>query len=237
VTETLPTILLTRPAAQSAELAGRLRARVGPEIPILVSPILEIAPVPFTLTVAPRFVILTSAHAAASAGPAGLAGLPAWCVGDRTAEAAAEAGLLPRSAGGDAGALLALLMAECPEGPGLYLRGRHAASDIEKDLTSAGIETRSVIAYDQFPRPLTPEARAVLDRTAPVVLPLFSPRSARLLAAEVRGATAPLHLIAISANAAAAWEGSFASVSIAAAPDGPSMEDAVVERLRARSAC
>jgi uroporphyrinogen-III synthase len=237
VTETLPTILLTRPAAQSEEAARRLRARLGREIPILVSPILDIVPVPFALTFVPRFVILTSAHAAVFAGRAGLAGLPAWCVGDRTAEAAAEAGLLPRSAAGDAGALLALLMSARPEGPGVYLRGNHAASDIAKDLISAGIDTHSVIAYDQLPRPLSPEARAALDGTSPVLLPVYSPRSARLLAAEIRSAKAPLHLITISANAAAAWKESAASVSIAATPDGPAMEDAVVAEARARSAC
>jgi uroporphyrinogen-III synthase len=235
VTETRPTILLTRPEAQSRDLAARLRAQI--DVPILVSPILEIAPVPFTLPVTPRFLILTSAHAAEAARAAGLSGLPAFCVGDRTAEAAAAAGLLPRSAAGDAGALLAILKEAAPEGPGLYLRGRHAASDLDSELGLAGIDTHAVIAYDQIPRPLSPEARAVLRGTAPVILPVFSPRSARLLAAEAQGATAPLDLIPISANAAAAWKGRSASLTIAAAPDGPAMEHAIVARARARLAC
>jgi uroporphyrinogen-III synthase len=235
VTETRPTILLTRPEAQSRELATRLKAQI--DVPILVSPILEIVPVSFTLPVTPRFLILTSAHAAEGARSAGLSGLPAFCVGDRTAEAAAAAGLLPRSAGGDADALLALLKDAQPDGPGLYLRGRHAASDLEKDLAQAGIDTHSVVAYDQLPRPLSPEARAALHGTVPVILPVFSPRSARLLAAEAEGATAPLDLIPISANAAAAWNGRPASITIAAAPDGPSMEHAIVARARARLAC
>jgi uroporphyrinogen-III synthase len=230
-----PTILLTRPEAQSRDLAARLRTQI--DVPILVSPILEIAPVHFTLPVTPRFLILTSAHAAEAAQAAGLTGLPAFCVGDRTAEAAAAVGLLPRSASGDAGALLGLLKDAAPEGPGLYLRGRHAASDIEPDLVQAGIDTHSVIAYDQLPRPLTPEARAALHGAAPVILPLFSPRSARLLASEAEGATAPLDLIPISANAAAAWKGRAASITVAAAPDGPSMEHAIVARARARLAC
>jgi uroporphyrinogen-III synthase len=235
VTDTRPIILLTRPEAQSRDLAARLRAQI--DVPILVSPILEIAPVTFTLPITPRFLILTSVHAAEAARAAGLSGLPAFCVGDRTAEAAAEAGLLPRSAAGDAGALLALLKDARPDGPGLYLRGRHAASDLEKDLDQAGLDTHSVIAYDQLPRPLSPEARAALCGTAPVILPVFSPRSARLLAAEAQGATAPLDLIPISANAAAAWKGEPASITIAATPDGPSMEHAIVARARARLAC
>jgi uroporphyrinogen-III synthase len=158
-------------------------------------------------------------------------------VGDRTAEAAAAAGLLPRSAAGDADTLLALLTEAAPEGPGLYLRGRHAASDLEAELSQAGIDTHSVIAYDQLPRPLTHEARAALHGSTPVILPVFSPRSARLLAAEAEGATAPLDLIPISANAAAAWKGRSASITVADAPDGPSMEHAIVTRARARLAC
>jgi uroporphyrinogen-III synthase len=235
VTETRPIILLTRPQAQSQDLAARLRERIN--VPILVSPILDIAPVPFTLTVTPRYLILTSAHAAEAARAAGLTGLPAFCVGDRTAEAAAQAGLFPRSAGGDAGALLALLEDAAPEGPGLYLRGRHAASELATQLTQAGLDTYSVIAYDQLPRPLSPTARSALRGTAPVILPVFSPRSAQLLATEAEGATAPLDLIPISANAAAAWKGGFASLTIAAAPDGPAMEHAIVARARARLAC
>jgi uroporphyrinogen-III synthase len=235
VTDTRPIILLTRPEAQSRDLAARLRSQI--DVPILISPILEIAPIPFTLPVAPRFLILTSAHAADAARAAGLSGLPAFCVGDRTAEAAAAAGLIPRSASGDAGALLGLLKDAAPEGPGLYLRGRHAASDLEPELAQAGIDTHSVIAYDQLPRPLNLEARAALHGTAPVILPVFSPRSARLLAAEAKDSTAPLDLIPISANAAAAWKGGAASITVAAAADGPSMEHAIVTRARARLAC
>jgi uroporphyrinogen-III synthase len=237
VTATLPTILLTRPEAQSRDFAAALRARVGPDVPIVISPILEIVPVPFALPVSPRFLVLTSVHAAEAARSAGLTNLPAFCVGDRTAEAARSAGLLPRSAAGDASALLDLLKAERPAGAGLYLRGRHAASDIAADLASAGIDTHSIVAYDQAARPLSATARAALHAAAPVILPVFSPRSSRLLAAETAGATAPLDLIAISVAAAAPWEGRPVFRAIATAPDAAAMEDAVAERLSARSAC
>ena len=39
-----------------------------------------------------------------------------------------------------------------------------------------------MIVYDQQAVPLTNEAGALLAGTAPVILPLFSPRSARLVA-------------------------------------------------------
>ena len=236
MTDTLPTLLLTRPEAQSRDLARRLRARIPATVPIVVSPILEIAAVEFDLPLAPGFLILTSVHGAeAVGGVAALSGLTAWCVGDRTAEAARAAGLAAVSAGGTAEDLLALLDRERPQGTGLHLRGRHVAADVAEALTSAGTDTESVVVYDQIARPLSPEALACLDRPAPVILPVYSPRSARLLAAATDGARAARDIVAISRQAAAAWPGPVAS--IAAAPDGLSMEDAIVACVLSRVAC
>jgi uroporphyrinogen-III synthase len=167
----------------------------------------------------------------------GLAGLPAYCVGDRTAEAARAAGLVPVSAGGDAADLLDLLLRHRPEGPGLHLRGRHVAADLDGALTSAGIDTHSVIAYDQTPRPLSPEALACLAWPGRVVLPVYSPRSARILAAETTGATARREVVAISAQVAGAWPDPAEVVAVAAAPDGAAMEAAILARLSAPTAC
>jgi uroporphyrinogen-III synthase len=94
-----------------------------------------------------------------------------------------------------------------------------------------------VVAYDQIARPLSAPARAALDAGAPIILPVFSPRSSRLLAHEAAQAQAPLDLIAISAAAAAPWKDRPVSIAIAAAPDSAAMEEAVAERVFARSAC
>lgn len=231
-----PTVLLTRPEAQSRAVAERLRARIPDVTPIVVSPILDIVPVPFDLPVQPAFVILTSVHGAeAAGGVAALSGLSAWCVGDRTAEAARAAGLSAVSAGGSANDLLARLARDRPRGPGLHLRGRHAAVDVADALTSAGTDTHSVVAYDQVARPLSPEALACLDRPGHVVLPVYSPRSARLLAAATDGASAARDVVAISRQAAAAWPGPTAA--IAAAPEASAMEDAIVACILSRATC
>jgi uroporphyrinogen-III synthase len=237
VTATPPTLLLTRPEAQSRDLAGRLRARIQVDVPIVVSPILEIVPVQFDLPVDPAFLVLTSVHGAeAVAGrKAALAGLPAWCVGDRTAEAARAAGLSAISAGGTVEDLLALLLRERPKGPGVYLRGGHVAANLADALRTAGIDTHDVVVYDQAARSLSSEALASLARPRPVILPVYSPRSARLLAAATDGAAAVLEIVALSPQVAEAWPGPVTTVS--AAPDGPTMEDAIVARLRACAAC
>lgn len=218
------TILLTRPAPQSGAFAALLRPRIAPAIPILVAPILEIVPLPVPpLARRPRFVVLTSVHAAAA-----LAALPevrelaAYCVGDSTAAAARAAGAQAISAGGDAAALRQLLERERPEGPGLHLRGRHVAADFA-DL--AGID--SVAVYDQVARPLDAGALAALDGAARVILPVFSPRSARLLGAACAGRRAPRAVVAISTRAAAAWPEPAEIAAVAAVPEAEAMADAV----------
>ena len=235
MTATPPTLLLTRPEGQSRELAERLRGRIDPGVPVVISPILEIVPVPFDLPADPAFLILTSVHGAEAADIASLSGLTAWCVGDRTAEAARASGLRAVSAGGTAQDLLALLRRERPVGTGVYLRGRHAATDLANALNSAGTDTHEVIVYDQVARPLSPEARARLGAPGTVVLPVYSPRSARLLAAATEGAVARCEAVAISRQTADVWPRGAAAV--AAAPDGAAMEDAIIARLRACTAC
>ena len=237
MTDTPPTILLTRPEAQSRELAGRLLARLK-DVAVVVSPILEIVPVPFDVPDAPAFVVLTSAHAAQAAGQvASLSGLPAYCVGDRTAEAAAAAGFAARSAAGSAKDLARLIAMARPEGRGLYVRGRHVASDLPEMLNSAGIETHSVVAYDQEERRLSDEARSLLARPSPLLLPVYSPRSSALLASACADAAAQIDVVAISRAAADPWRGTGAIITLSASPDGASMEDAIVERMRSRAAC
>ena len=89
---------------------------------------------------------------------------------------------------------------------------------------AAELPAEGVVVYDQVAVPPTPEAQAVLAGAAPVLLPLFSPRSARLAAAACAGAAAPLRPLAISAAAASAWGRSGEAAPVAAAPDAAAME-------------
>lgn len=98
----MPSILLTRPAQASGRFALSLRDRFGPEIRIVVSPLLSPQLLGPPVPAGPfRAVVFTS-----ETGVAGFRqvsadrSLPAWCVGDRTAAAAQDAGFSTRSAGG-----------------------------------------------------------------------------------------------------------------------------------------
>lgn len=204
-------LLLTRPAADSRRFAALL-----PGWRAVISPILRIVPVAHD---AARIhgaagVVLTSAHAIDAAGPG--AGRLALCVGGHTAQVARQAGFDVRQGDGFAESLLPLIAAA--DIALIHPHGRHLA----KTLPVEG-----VVVYDQIAQPLTPDALTLLAGDAPVVAPLFSPRSARLLADAVRGARAPIWPVAISPAAMDAWDAPRAGHAIADAPDAAEMAAAI----------
>lgn len=228
-----PILILTRPADAARRFLAELGdAAVG--LTVIESPVLGIrhldAPIPQGHWAA---LILTSENGAAAAARMGLApGLRAWCVGERTAAAARDAGFVPTSAGRDAAALVAAILAAGDHGPFLHVRGEHAAVDIAARLAAHGIVCGQVIGYAQEERPLTEAALAALGGKRPVVLPVFSPRSATLISRQAVLA-APLCIIAISSAAAAPFQGlADAEVTVADRPDGSAMAGATAAAIR-----
>lgn len=226
-----PVILMTRPAPEGADTARDLAARTG--CGVVVSPLLAIrATGDLPDMTRYRSLIFTSRNGvrayAALNGPK----LPATCVGEATARAARDAGHPARASGGDAEALVADLRANPPEGPILHLRGEIAQGDIAPRLTAAGLPTDAAVIYAQDLCDLTDEARQLLSGAAPVIVPLYSPRTAARFAA-LCPKGAQVHLILISRNAdlaAAAIDAK--SRSIATSPDARAMAEAMDATLR-----
>lgn len=206
-----PTLLLTRPEPDSRRFAAML-----PEYRALISPILRIVPVAHDAArlASAEGLVFTSAHAVAAAGPG--RGRVALCVGARTAEVARAAGFEARAGNGFAESLLPMIAAARVEL--IHPHGRHLA----KVLPVPGM-----VVYDQIAVPLDDRARALLASDADVVLPLFSPRSARLLSEAAAGAAARLWPVAISAAAAANWSGPGRAAAVAVRPDAAAMAGAV----------
>ncbi|MGY6411395.1 MAG: uroporphyrinogen-III synthase [Alkalilacustris sp.] len=246
-----PVLLLTRPRAQSERFAAGLAGCLA-TLPRVISPLIEI--VPQTLAVDPEpyaTLIFTSENGVASfAAQSGLRDRPAWCVGPRTAEAAAKAGFAVRSAeaeGGTAEALIGALRVARPATPLLHLRGAHAVTDLAGRLTAEGLACGETVVYAQQECRPSAEALAALAGTRPVLLPLFSPRSAALAAGAVRaargsatgaGAVGRLHPVAISAAAAERWRRSWpgeSRVVVACSPDAKGMTEALEGVCRALS--
>jgi len=230
-------VLVTRPDPQGQRFADQLRARFAAiqivQAPLMRTVFLETCPpdLPF------QAILLTSETGARAAGQlrARAVHLPrlALCVGKRTAEMAVAAGFEALSADGDAEALMALVKRRFSHGPLLHLRGHDSTGDIAETLTKGGLETISSIAYAQESCALTEAAATLLSGQERVLVPLFSPRSAQLLAdALPTGGHAPLLVAALSpAVAKAAKALRPAQIFVAGAPTGESMLHAVAEVL------
>ncbi|MDB5666015.1 uroporphyrinogen-III synthase [Cypionkella sp.] len=222
-----PTVLLTRPLAQSQRFARDIGGA-------LISPLMQ----PKFLTpawpagdfAAVIFTSETGVEAARRISVSGIA-LPtrAFCVGDRTAAAARSAGFDAKSAAGSVKDLSAYIQRAESSGTMLILRAQDSAGNLAEDLFSAGIETVSVVAYKQQRLPLSTEAVDLLRAEEPVIVPVFSPRSAKLLTAELSRikAKAPIWLAALSGAVSEAFQFPTERKLVAVRPDGVSMRDLI----------
>ncbi|CUH09357.1 uroporphyrinogen-III synthase [Jannaschia seosinensis] len=227
----VPPVLLTRPAADSKRLAEMLR---GEGVEAIVAPLLRIVP-QGPLPEIPGGVLLTSGNGVDSyvfLGGAG--GRPAWVVGPRTARRAAAAGFDLCGVAPDAAALAEIVPQDAP--PLVHLRGAVQRGDLAARLRVRGLFVAEAVIYRQEPVPLAEAARAALS-AGPVVAPLYSPRTARLLGDALSPREAGnLRAICLSAAVADALRDSagIAPVVTAGAPDGGAMLRAIRAHLKKR---
>ncbi|WP_284266279.1 uroporphyrinogen-III synthase [Roseicyclus amphidinii] len=224
-----PLVLITRPRDAAHRFAEEMRAAVGP-VAVAIIPMLEIKPVVERVDLeGVSALIFTSAAGVEVFGTlTGDRDLPAWCVGDRTAEAAREIGLRATSAGGDAEALVALMAEARPEGRLLHLSGMHTRGDVAGRLFEAGLRAEARAIYDQVAAQPGSELVAALAHPGRVIVPLFSPRSAALFAEAAGTATAQAEIVALSRAVADALPDDMAQgARIADSPDAPAMIRAV----------
>lgn len=224
------TLLLTRPRPQAERFEQIFAERFGPNIAVVLSPLLRIEPAG-TLPPLSGYsgLIFTSQNGVqAFAGRSEDRRLPAYCVGARTAEAAQAIGLRAEFCGADADALVARLAESPPGGHLLHLRGAHARGRIAARLSASGQPCDEAVIYDQVPQDLSPKAQELLGGEGLVLLPLFSPRSAKLAGEAVRGAHAPLAIAAMSKAVTEVWEGPVPSLlRLARSSDAVGMLDAL----------
>ncbi|GAB4387875.1 uroporphyrinogen-III synthase [Albidovulum sp.] len=227
-----PVLLLTRTQAQSERFAGRFRARFGRDWPVVISPLIAIRDLPAALPQQmPPHIVFTSENAVAAwCRRSGDRSALAWCVGARTAEAAAAAGFRTRVGPGDA-AGLARLVAETVAGEAvLYPHGAETAFDMAAALAERGLRPQAVALYAQEPVPPAAAAVAVLRSGGDVLLPLFSRNAARRAAAEFGRPSARLLIACIApAVAEAAAPLGAARLRIAARPDAGALLDALAD--------
>jgi uroporphyrinogen-III synthase len=231
-------LLLTRPTAQGADFAERLTARFGDQLTIIKTPLLAprffapvLPPGPFS-----GLILTSQTGVEAYLRLAGAHNLPkeVFCVGERTASAARAAQLHPVVVADDAANLILQIKALRPTGRLLHLRGREARGNISFLLDSAGIDTSEAVIYAQEECHLTAQAQTILMQTGPVIVPLFSPRSATIFAAEMAriGGISPLRVASMSGDIAAEATQLTARIIIATKPDAAAMLKAVALLLQ-----
>lgn len=223
-------LLMTRPLAGAERFADGLPAAARAGLQIIYAPLMEIRPAtgPIELQ-GVKGVIFTSLNGVDAASRETVTRLPAFCVGQRTSQAAAKAGWQAMCLGETAETLIAALQKQPPQGQLVHLRGAFARGEIAERLSSAGIPCRAQIVYDQVLLPLTEEAQAVLSAQNDVIVPLFSPRTARHFA-NLCGDASHLHLIALSPAVAEPLAGlNCKALRVSKAPDAAAMTEAVLD--------
>lgn len=222
---TIATLVLTRPGPAARRVASEVRG-IGWPGAILFSPVLKIVPIGGAAPPDGTLVFTSENGVLATALRGPLHGRSAVAVGDRTACAANRMGARCRSAGGDLRDLVAMLC-ELGGGPYIHCRGRHVAGDLVSPLGAVGIEAKEVEVYDQVPIALTEAAKRALVAPLPTVLPLYSPRSARIAGETIAAAPIATKVVALSEQVAAAWPWS-GRVCIAPRPEAV----AIIDMLR-----
>lgn len=210
-------VLLTRPEAESLHLAADLRAMGADRVEISPLMRVEIAgPLPRVA----GGVLLTSGNAVrAFVALGGAPGHVAWVVGPRTAGLARDAGFDVRGVAADVDALVELVPPDPP--PLVHLRGEVTRGDLAARLDRRGIAVAEAVVYRQIAQDLTAAALALISE-GPVIVPLYSPRSAVLLArACPPGRMGHLRLLALSD--AVARDCPVSPLGISETPDGKGM--------------
>ncbi len=230
-----PILLMTRPAAA----AQRFLANLGGEweCAAILSPLIGIEYMPETPNLdGVRGLIFTSAHGVAALGFRGEGPpFPVYVVGQNTAQAARDCGWDVRQVYQNADALVRGLIATLPPLPLLHIRGVHTRGDVSARLGDAGIKTIDAILYDQPEIPLSKAARDALLGEIPVIAPVFSPRTAALLAKN--RIKAPLLVAAMSeAVAKPLLSLHITELKIAVRPESAEMTRLVTDLLKSASA-
>jgi len=225
-------VLVTRPEGQADRTATRLRT-AGHD-PVL-APVLAIKATGTAWPAPLNALVLTSAQAALAMPDTAASDwrdVPAFAVGERTAQTLRERGFSTvTTSGSDAAALATLMAATLPPGAGvLYAAGHDRKPVLEQALAAAGLALSVVEVYAARPAPdWDPAIRTSLQAGALDAVLHYSARSAGLALAQADAAGAREAFLAlrhhcVSEDAAAPLVAAGATiVEIASHPDEDSL--------------
>ncbi|MCX7558211.1 uroporphyrinogen-III synthase [Sulfitobacter sp. F26204] len=223
-----PKLLLTRPKQSAARFAAELSVDSNR---VCISPLLEIVPKENLPDLA-QFdqVIFTSVNAVAVAPDGNQR--RAFCVGKQTEKAALAKGWRIELVALNADALVAAIRERAVAGSLVHLAGAHRRGEIAERLRHCGMDVSVVTLYEQHLRFLSPKAQSLLAGEAPVIVPLFSARTAAQFVDQAQCLDRAV-IVAISATVAGIVKGlPIADMLIAKTPTGEEMKRLVEKLLR-----
>ncbi|MBT0957736.1 uroporphyrinogen-III synthase [Alphaproteobacteria bacterium KMM 3653] len=228
-------LLLTRPVAGSDRFADQVVQSLGAPGRIVISPVLQIG----YFGGLPELPEVFAAAFTSAEGVAAFVRFSGWrgrayCVGPRTGAVAREAGFDVVAGSGGAAELAEVILAQPPGCEVVHFAGQYHRGNLVEGLQARGQSARRVILYHQHEVPLSAEAVQALAAPGLVLLPIFSPRSARILSAQIGNSAKNLCICALSpAVAADCAFGNGVDLTVASEPTAKGMVDALSQSLRA----
>ncbi|MEO0504205.1 MAG: uroporphyrinogen-III synthase [Pseudomonadota bacterium] len=224
---------MTRPVMASRAFVDSLPEALAIRVDAILTPLLRIEPTGADVSLAPSDAVIFTSGNGVRFAPDG-AGRVAYCVGLATTRAAQDRGWVAQQSGDTAEALAQELVRKVPDQRLFHLSGAHTRGDILGRLRAAGADVHRVALYDQRTCDLTDAARRALAGDRPVLVPLFSPRTATQFFAQSPVLDRAVLLGLSDSVAACAPEPLRESVIVSAAPDATAMVKALqqtVDRL------
>ena len=227
MTKPRPTLLLTRPQAASEAFWTEFSGHVTTQAEVLISPLINIVPTGIKPDLSnAKGVIFSSVQGVENSGDP--ENIPAFCIGPNTTQAALSKGWNAEMSGESADALVLNLKQKRPTAPLVHIAGVHRRGFVARRLTDTGLQTTECSVYDQQLAPLSQAAQTVIGGDGTVIVPLFSPRTARQFARQVQRCV-QLHIVTISAQVLAeVAEVDARSCAVARTPD----RDGMIEMLQ-----
>ncbi|GAA3858773.1 uroporphyrinogen-III synthase [Celeribacter arenosi] len=210
---------------------ARLYEMEWPNLDVIVAPAMKIVTLSGDFPEHGYEATLLTSRSAVAAARQHFPDIAAYCVGDATAQEARDAGLSAVSAAGAAPDLIGLILKDGLKKV-VHLRGAHSRGEIAQKLTSAGVQTDSIVVYDQVERAWKDKEIERIENTHRLIVPVFSPRSSALIGSRLASYRGKITLIAISKAARDEWSGPKPKhIEIAEKPDAPAMKAAIASQL------
>ncbi|WP_299735894.1 uroporphyrinogen-III synthase [uncultured Roseobacter sp.] len=193
-------VIMTRPSGSNERFVGQMPDALRRRLQVIHSPLIEITRCDANLALGDGDAVIFTSSNGVRFAPEGQ-GRRAYCLGEATTRAAADAGWQSLFMGETARNLIKALLAQPPDVTIWHLSGVHVRGNISEELCRAGIDAHRVALYDQRKIALSDAALAQLTTPEPVIVPIFSPRTAAQFAENCPGTATPC-LIALSAAVA-----------------------------------